>query len=500
MKKLTARLVRAVLGIALVVGCADKEDPPPIDIDDTKEQSGDPEVTSTAALEVDEWGIEVRYDDSGAVVTVPVIVKEAGGSATVRAWITTLQEDERVRVGSQEFALTAGDKAFPLRLDGEAPPETQGAQAGYLVRYEIETGGGIEVHGQRSLYYASPKYGLRVWAPTRVDAGAQTLARVWLTNLTTGALIPDRKVTVNGASVTTDAGGQAEVTMEVPADATELEWVATATIDGNTVTAKRSVQVVLPGAPVVYVSTDKPLYRPGQTIHIRALTLSQKDLTPVGGEPVTLEVLDGKANKIFKQEVLTDEFGIASLTAALASQVNLGTYVIRAVMGGVTTEQYVEVSEEKLPKFAVDIAFDEPYFTEGSIVTGVLQARYFFGKPVIGAEVRLTLNNGGGRAVVLIDNTNDEGLMPFEIPADDAGYGTIPVAIEVTDSAGFSVEKEASFRILNHSLQVSLTPETQQVPKGLNARIYVTTRDAIGRAVAASCTANNNRAGSAQNF
>ncbi|MFT5434778.1 MAG: hypothetical protein ACI9OJ_005492, partial [Myxococcota bacterium] len=77
------------------------------------------------------------------------------------------------------------------------------------------------------------------------------------------------------------------------------------------------------GAPTLAVSTDKPLYRPGQTIYIRSLALARTDQKPLAERPITIEVRDGKNNVIFREESLTDEFGIAGLTAPLATQVNL---------------------------------------------------------------------------------------------------------------------------------------------------------------------------------
>ena len=59
---------------------------------------------------------------------------------------------------------------------------------------------------------------------------------------------------------------------------------------------------------------------------------------------ITLEVLDGKGTKIFKQETTTDAYGVASLEARLASQVNTGDYTVVAAIDELTVEKTVEVS------------------------------------------------------------------------------------------------------------------------------------------------------------
>src|SRR5262249_21211617 len=57
---------------------------------------------------------------------------------------------------------------------------------------------------------------------------------------------------------------------------------------------EREVRVKSEGK--VLLVTDKPLYQPGQLIHIRALALRPFDLTPVAGTDLIFEVEDSKGN------------------------------------------------------------------------------------------------------------------------------------------------------------------------------------------------------------
>jgi len=441
----------------------------------------DPEQTSSASLKVKEAGIRTSYSGEGATVSIPIYtVDGVGKNALLAVSITPLDSLEGPS-GTTTFKLEPGTNDVSVLVKGAGPPEGQGLQAGQLIRYGIAVAGAdAEVYGMRSLYVTQPKLGLRVWAPKRVDAGAATRTRVWVRDLETDQLIPDREVTVNGAAMGTDPGGRAAFDLSAPVDGSEFAIEARTSIDGQPVVVKRPVTVVAPGAPVLFVSTDKPLYRPGQTIHIRALALAQKDLGPVADTPVTLEVLDGKQNKIFKEETVTDAYGIASLTAALASQVNVGNYVVRAVMSEVSTDRVVEVSEEKLPKFAVTVSFDELFFNPDEAITGVLKARYFFGKAVVDAEVTLQIGD-----VEVHGTTNGEGLMPFEIGG--ASFGPLAIVATVTDSAGFTVTKDSALQILPDALTVTLVPEGNNLPSPATWTVYVSVKDALGRPVAAEC-------------
>src|ERR1019366_5958332 len=83
---------------------------------------------------------------------------------------------------------------------------------------------------------------------------------------------------------------------------------------------------------------------------------------------------------------------------ALADEVNLGAYHLRALMGDAqapanTAEITLNVERYVLPKFKVDGEFTEKDskprrdYRPGDHVTGTVRANYFFGKPVDHAEI-----------------------------------------------------------------------------------------------------------------
>src|SRR6202022_1882205 len=92
---------------------------------------------------------------------------------------------------------------------------------------------------------------------------------------------------------------------------------------------------------------------------------------------------------------------IASAEFALADEVNLGTYHLRALMeategtSGNTAELALNVEKYVLPKFKVAIDFagkDQKTrhgYRPGDHVAGTVRANYFFGKPVDRAELSI---------------------------------------------------------------------------------------------------------------
>ena len=184
----------------------------------------------------------------------------------------------------------------------------------------------------------------------------------------------------------------------------------------------------------ILLTTEKPIYQPGQTIHVRALALDRARHNACGGRPLTFELEDSRGNKVFKKSTHTDQFGIASAEFGLADEVNLGAYHLRALMEQNRAEVALNVERYVLPKFKVAVEFSgrtRHGYRPGDHVTGTVRANYFFGKPVETAEVVL---KASGMDVAEFDagavhgKTNGEGTYSFDLklPSYFAGRSAEP--------------------------------------------------------------------------
>ncbi|MEK6321529.1 MAG: MG2 domain-containing protein [Acidobacteriota bacterium] len=182
---------------------------------------------------------------------------------------------------------------------------------------------------------------LRIFAQRAYAAGSTASVRVITADAKAGNPLRDSRVKlelVDGNRSTTlftgrtDAFGTAQVAFALPAGSygsRQLRVTADTLI--GTVTANQPIQ--LERRDRILLTTDKPLYQPGQTIHLRALALDGPTHAAAADQPITLEVEDGKGNKVFKKRDRTDRFGIASADFELADEVNFGAYHIRAILG-----------------------------------------------------------------------------------------------------------------------------------------------------------------------
>ncbi len=181
------------------------------------------------------------------------------------------------------------------------------------------------------------------------------------------------------ASVNARVNGAANLELEVP----QLEpglYLIEAQVEG--VQEIRSAAVQVEEGLLLFVETDKPIYKPGQTVHVRVMTLDA--LLKPWPATVTVEVQDAKGIKVFKREVDTDDYGMATLDLPLSTEPNLGVWKLTALAGEQKTQLDVRVEEYVLPKYEVVVDTEKSWVLTDEAIQGVLSGEYSFGKPVVG--------------------------------------------------------------------------------------------------------------------
>jgi len=341
----------------------------------------------------------------------------------------------------------------------------------------------------------------------RFVPGSQGALRVLVRDSKDGAPLENAEVQValrpkdGGKTVplysgATGSGGTADITFRVPADASPE---STLTIETHSSLGEDKVErpVTIERDYRVLLTTDKPIYQPGQVIHVRALALSTFDLVPAAGQPLEVTIADGKGNKVFRQTLTTSSYGVAFTDFQLADEVNTGPYKITASQGNTSSEKTVTVEHYVLPKFEVELATDQPFYQPGQHVTGSLNARYFFGKPVSEGQVKLegfTFDVQRNDVFALEGTTDAEGNFTFEfdLPAYltgsdlEGGLGRFYVAASVIDGAQHTETSNLSLPVASNNITIQAVPEGGSFRMGLENILYVMTSTPDGNPVQAS--------------
>jgi hypothetical protein len=344
----------------------------------------------------------------------------------------------------------------------------------------------------------------------RFAPGSPASLRLLVRDVNDAAPVPDAAVTVRIAPRTsrapglartvftgrTDAFGSAEVQFTVPA---ELEGEADLVIE--TRSDKGSDEITHPiqiaRSYKLLLSSDKPVYQPGQTIHLRALALGAVDRRPAAGEEIVFAVVNPNGDRLVQRGVTASEYGIASLDFPLDGQAPHGAYTLQATLGETdldrtVSERTVNVQPYSLPKFGVKLETGRSFYQPGERVEGSVQADYFFGKPVVGGQVTLrgyVYDPEPRQVIELYGETNKSGFFEFGFDLPDLIAATGPeadlaqfgLAVEVLDGAEHRESVSRLLPVSQELILIKTVAESGVLKPGVENIVFLLTSYPDGR-------------------
>lgn len=269
--------------------------------------------------------------------------------------------------------------------------------------------------------------------------------------------------------------GRGEVPLPLPA---LPEGDYTLQLKGQHFQARQPVRVE--ASTLVFVETDKPIYKPGQKVHIRVLTLDSQ-LRPLSG-PATVEVSDAKGLKVFKQEATTDDFGLADVELPLSSEPNLGVWKVTARSGKRQAEVDVRVERYVLPKYEVTVDLAEEWVLASEHIRGTVGAEYSYGKPVKGELEIVALRYVGVWEEFATLTREIDGRVDFELPPvqyvsgvpEAKGMGNVQLDITVREkSTGYEEKTSRLLTVAAAPVTLSVIPEGVSFKPGLPLGLLV---------------------------
>lgn len=265
-----------------------------------------------------------------------------------------------------------------------------------------------------------------------------------------------------------------------------------------------------------FIYTDRPVYRPGHTVHIKAVVRIKKGDSlelPQAWTP-TLEVTDSNNKTIYTKDIALSAHGTLSADVDLPADAALGYYYIRLNDQGAEGGGSFYVEEYKKPEYQVTVRSTVKHLLQGSAVQATVEARYFFGEPVAGAKVKYVVHtsthywwdedtdeNDGGEADSAdaegeggeIDDTwgqeeqqehegvlDENGRLTVSVPTTvDNKHQDVDYRIEarVTDAANREVSGHTSVLATYGSFRVSIQPVSYVYQSGQPVLVKVMAQD-----------------------
>lgn len=139
-----------------------------------------------------------------------------------------------------------------------------------------------------------------------------------------------------------------------------------------------------------YVYTDRPVYRPGHTVHLKAVLrwMDRGQPRPFDRQQVEVVVSDPDDKVILRQQRPVDRFGAAFTSVVIPPTAALGDYTItinsheEQALGSFSVEEY------RKPEFEVTVDAPGRFYLQGTQATLRVRARYYFGQPVAHGKVK----------------------------------------------------------------------------------------------------------------
>ena len=142
---------------------------------------------------------------------------------------------------------------------------------------------------------------------------------------------------------------------------------------------------------VTYVYTDRPVYRPGDTMHFKAILRTHSGATYQlpSGQEYNVQITDMEGKDVFTTSLKASLMGSVNGEYTIPTNAALGDYNVSIRTG----ENYTQggsfaVEEYKKPEYEVRVTPETKRVLQGQTIKATIEAKYYFGEPVAGAKVK----------------------------------------------------------------------------------------------------------------
>ena len=369
-----------------------------------------PQVPNAAIVpRVLEGGAKATLGKDAIRVTLPLSAAQDPRERVV-VWIASPKD---VRSGETIAIVSANGRAVSTTMPW--PVDARGVREDdigwFRIGYRVEVNGTERSHGVLSVGAITANLmEIRLAYPKMIAQAHFLSARVFAVNPVTGKALPgvNLKATLSDDEdkskkksftrvATTGRNGEVILTfpsLGEPGDSLSLTVEGTLAGEGGALvhdSVNGDVDVMDLGS--LHMETDKPLHKPGETVHVRGLAFRNGGRVAADG-PVTVTVADPDNKTLVEAALRTNRFGIVAYDWKTTEQTPTGDYEVRFNLDNVTgaggdLTQAVRIQRYELPEFSVTATPDRAFYLAGEEPKVVIHAGYLFGRPVGAGSVRL---------------------------------------------------------------------------------------------------------------
>jgi tetratricopeptide (TPR) repeat protein len=239
-------------------------------------------------------------------------------------------------------------------------------------------------------------------------------------------------------------------------------------------------------SPRAYIYTDRPAYRPGQSVSVRGVVREVRvgQYAHVPKAVYRFEVADSRGRLIVARPVTLSDFGTFHESLPLDSGAPLGTYrVIVSQPGKSVFSGSFEVQSYQLEPIALRFDIKKSVVYRGETVEADLIARYQYGEPLASRPIEVSLPDGR----TLHGTTDAGGKYHVEFPTEGfAEEQTLRLAARLPQD---NVSETATVRLAVRGFEIGLSTTRDVYLEGESFALQVVTTDAQGQPIGQSLSA-----------
>src|SRR5262245_24850811 len=237
------------------------------------------------------------------------------------------------------------------------------------------------------------------------------------------------------------------------------------------------VTAVLGGAErfLTHVSTDKPIYRPGEHVYVRGVVLNAITNKPLPNEtPASIEIIGPKGDVVASGPNQTENSVLGFEWVIPDGQAG-GEYKVKISQpwsGNAPAERKFDIRSYRSPRLRSQIKFLRDGYGPGDNVVGTLEVTRAEGGVPAGAKVTIIARVDGAEAFRGDSKVDNGGhcVARFALPAAIArGEGSLAMVIE---DGGVVETASKTIPILLQTVDLSIYPEGGDLVAGMPNRVY----------------------------
>ncbi len=237
-----------------------------------------------------------------------------------------------------------------------------------------------------------------------------------------------------------------------------------------------------------HVSTDKPLYRPGETVYLRSVHLHAFKHTPLKGDGWASAKVTNSRGAVVMQSNFQVKDASGGASWQIPANMAGGEYTLSVAQNGYApSERKFDIRAYRAPRLKTQMEFLRKGYGPGDKVSVVATARRAEGGMPENAKVTAVARIDGAevwRGETKID-ARGRCSVSFDLPAKiDQGVGSLSLVIE---DGGVVETASKTLPILLQKIPMTLCPEGGELVAGLECGLYVEATTPWGDPADMSC-------------